>query len=112
MGDEMVCPECRDYLQLPYRCVCGWRLDNRHQKMHTSRRFCVGKDIDGALCKNVPTHQIGKNWLCTKHARQEMGADTKLASAEGVKNNLIKIYTLLGKPNLAREVNEKPVRRL
>lgn len=107
MGDELVCPECRDYLQHPTCCVCGWR---KHPPLQMpGRKFCVAKNAEGEYCKNIPTQTVGRDWYCAYHADQKIFEGGQRAAAPIANKALSEIYAILGKHGKAREALERPV---
>lgn len=96
MGDEFICPECDDYLQMPNRCVCGWRLDKRSGMRHNVQVPCARKFTEGTECANPPTVMVGNSWLCRQHAQEEMFGDCRIDYQKLAKSRLDEIYAVLG----------------
>lgn len=105
----MFCPRCKEKLQLPSHCVCGWRVDPNPKKGYGGGYFCVGKNEDGSFCQNVPVTTVDGDWFCRAHNIEKEGYNIPKAPPEFVAKCLAEMYKSVGKIHKARKVLQKAV---
>lgn len=109
MGDEFTCPDCDSPLEDPARCVCGWGMDKKEKMKDNGEKFCMAKSPSGEWCNNPPVQTVESKWFCREHTKQKLGYVEKRTEPKLVSKHLAEIYTILGKPNKAKEVLERGV---